>query len=130
MIRRIHHVQITIPPDREAEARRFYLELLGLREIEKPKNLRPTGFWVQVGDRSVHVSTENGVNRLATRAHVAYEVSDLDHWRARVSEAGFTVEDQAPFWNVRRFHLRDPFGNQIELLQQTSPSPREGRGQG
>ena len=119
MILGLHHVQITIPSDREAEARRFYIDLLGLREIAKPKNLRPSGFWVQVGEHSVHVSSEDGVNRMATRAHIAYEVSDLDHWRARLTDAGFGVEDQAPFGNVvGRFHLRDPFGNMIEIIQQ------------
>ncbi len=31
----IHHVQITIPPDKENLARKFYLQELGLREIRK-----------------------------------------------------------------------------------------------
>ena len=117
----IHHVQITVPADREAEARRFYIDLLGLEEIEKPPKLRPTGFWVRIADgRTLHVGTEDGVDRRATRAHVAYEVADLAHWRNRLAAAGVEVQDQSPFWDCVRFHLRDPFGNQLELIQHTS----------
>src|SRR5262245_22002430 len=39
----IHHAQIMIPPGGEAEARRFYGELLGMTEIEKPEPLRARG---------------------------------------------------------------------------------------
>ena len=39
MITAIHHVQITIPPGAEDQARAFYCGVLGLREIEKPASL-------------------------------------------------------------------------------------------
>ena len=49
----IAHAQIMIPPGGEAEARRFYGELLGLTEIEKPEPLRARGgLWMQAGDRA------------------------------------------------------------------------------
>lgn len=40
MIRRIQHVQITIPPGTETEARNFYCGILGLLEIEKLPHLK------------------------------------------------------------------------------------------
>jgi hypothetical protein len=40
---RINHVQLAIPPDREAETRRFYGDVLGLREIPKPAALAARG---------------------------------------------------------------------------------------
>ena len=53
--------------------------VLGLREIEKPDSLKARGgFWLQVGDRDVHVGTEDGFDRLTTKAHIAYEVEDID----------------------------------------------------
>ena len=48
----IHHAQIMMPPGGEAQARRFYGELLGMAEIEKPAPLRARGgLWMQAGDR-------------------------------------------------------------------------------
>jgi catechol 2,3-dioxygenase-like lactoylglutathione lyase family enzyme len=60
----LHHAQITIPKGSEEEARQFYCQLLGLPEIEKPESLKGRGgFWLQVGDRQVHVGTEDGEDR-------------------------------------------------------------------
>ena len=57
MILGIDHVQITVPADAVAAARAFYCGVLGLREVEKPATLQERGgFWLQVGDRHVHVT--------------------------------------------------------------------------
>lgn len=117
-IRGLHHVQITIPTGAEEEARRFYCGLLGLREIEKPESLRGRGgFWLQVGDRQAHVGTEDGVERPATKAHVAYEVDDVAAWRVFLEGQGFEIGDAAPIAGYERFEMRDPFGNRVEMIQ-------------
>jgi catechol 2,3-dioxygenase-like lactoylglutathione lyase family enzyme len=115
----IAHAQIMIPPGGEAEARRFYGELLGLTEIEKPEPLRARGgLWMQAGDRQLHIGVESpGVERTATRAHVAYEVVRLDAIRARLERAGVAILDGEPVPGLRRFELRDPFGNRVELVE-------------
>ena len=78
MIIAIHHVQITVAPDEETAARRFYCEVLGLPEVDKPDSLRGRGgFWVQLGAHQLHVGVESGVDRTRTKAHVAYQVDDL-----------------------------------------------------
>jgi len=80
MIIGLHHVQVTVPIGAEEKARQFYCGLLGLTEIEKPHSLAGRGgFWVVVGDRQVHIGTEDGVDRLKTKAHVAYQVTDVAH---------------------------------------------------
>ncbi len=38
MILKVHHAQITIPKNAENEARVFYCDFLGLREVPKPKS--------------------------------------------------------------------------------------------
>ncbi len=84
-----HHAQVTIPKGAEAQARAFYCDLLGLSEIEKPDSLKGRGgFWVQVGSQQLHVGTEDGIDRNATKAHLAYQVSDLDGWRTKLIAAG------------------------------------------
>ncbi len=82
MILAIHHAQISIPKGAEDEARRFYCGVLGLPEIPKPDELAGRGgFWLQIGDRQLHVGAEDGVDRRMTKAHVAYRVDDLERWR-------------------------------------------------
>jgi catechol 2,3-dioxygenase-like lactoylglutathione lyase family enzyme len=119
MIMRLHHAQITIPQGAEAEARDFYCRLLGLQEIPKPVSLQQRGgFWIAVGDREVHIGSEDGVDRSATKAHLAYQVNDLNYWRARLQAAGCQIQDGIPIPGYVRFETRDPFGNRVEMIQQ------------
>lgn len=117
MILGIHHAQITIPKGREQEARAFYCGTLGLNEVPKPESLQGRGgFWLQVGDKQVHVGVEDGVNRKLTKAHVAYEVSDLASWRKQMINAGLELFDGEQIPGYGRFEFRDPFGNRVELI--------------
>ena len=119
MIQSIHHAQITIPRDKEDEARAFYCDFIGLAEVEKPKSLaRRGGFWLAVGDRQVHVGVEDGVDRFATKAHLAYQVADLAEWRERLRAAGIETIEGIPIPGYDRFEFRDPFGNRVEFIQQ------------
>ena len=113
----IDHVQITVPTNAVDKARSFYCGVLGLREVEKPASLQARGgFWLQVGDRQVHVGTEDGVARRATKAHIAYAVADVAAWRARLAAAGVEILDEIPIPDRDRFEFRDPFGNRVELI--------------
>jgi catechol 2,3-dioxygenase-like lactoylglutathione lyase family enzyme len=117
-IRRLHHAQITIAVGQEAAARNFYCGTLGLSEIDKPASLHDRGgFWLQVGDLQVHVGIEHGADRTATKAHLAYQVDDLDTLRDRLTSAGITILDAIPIPGYDRFEFRDPFGNRVELIQ-------------
>lgn len=121
MIRAIHHVQITIPKGAEGEARKFYCELLGLTEIAKPVELVGRGgFWLEVGDRQIHVGTENNAERMRSKAHVAYLVEDLDEWRTKLSQMDVAILDGIPIPGYTRFEFRDPFGNRVEFLESSS----------
>ena len=118
MIIGIHHAQITIPKDKEPEARDFYCGVLELKEIPKPESLQGRGgFWLQVGDKQVHVGIEDGVNRKLTKTHVAYEVSDLAHWHKMLSSHGIEIFSGEPIPAYDRFEFRDPFGNRVEMIQ-------------
>lgn len=117
-IKGLHHAQISIPSGAEEAGRAFYCGVLGLPEIAKPEPLKPRGgFWLQVGDRQVHVATEDGVERLATKTHLAYEVDDLDAWRGRLTECGIKILESVPIPGHKRFEFRDPFGNRVEMTQ-------------
>ena len=127
----LHHAQITIPVGAEEMARAFYGELLGLTEIPKPATLQGRGgFWLQVGDRQLHVGVEDGVDRSLSRAHLAYEVEDLPGWRAWLEAAGVAVSEPPPLPGYRRCELRDPFGNRVELLERQQNRIGVSRGRG
>ena len=117
MILAIHHAQITIPKGAEDEAREFYCALLGLREIPKPNELAGRGgFWLEVGDRQVHVGTEDNAERTVTKAHVAYLVQSIDDARQTLATAGVEIIEGIPIPGYERFEFRDPFGNRVEFL--------------
>jgi catechol 2,3-dioxygenase-like lactoylglutathione lyase family enzyme len=117
MIIGMHHAQITIPKGAEEEGRNFYCQVLGLPEIEKPEALKGRGgFWLQVGDREVHVGTEDGFDRLSTKSHVAYLVEDVTPWRIKLTENGIKILESVAIPNYDRFEFRDPFGNRVEII--------------
>ena len=114
----IHHVQITVPSGAEEEARQFYCAFLGLLEIEKPEALKSRGgFWLQVGSQQVHVGTEDAVQRQQTKAHIAYEVNDLNLWREKLLSQGIDTTNGIPIPGYERFEFRDPFGNRVEMIR-------------
>jgi catechol 2,3-dioxygenase-like lactoylglutathione lyase family enzyme len=117
-ILRLHHAQITIPQDKEAEARAFYCGVLGLQEIEKPDSLKLRGgFWLQVGDAQVHVGVEDGVERAKTKAHLAYQVDDVPAWRTKLQAHDIEMAESILIEGYDRFEFRDPFGNRVEMIQ-------------
>lgn len=116
-ITRLHHAQITIPRSEEAHARAFYCDVLGLQEIEKPDSLKGRGgFWVMIGDQQLHISIEDGVDRLRTKAHLAYQVDNLAGWQAQLLAHGIEIGDSIPIPGYERFEFRDPFGNRVEFI--------------
>jgi catechol 2,3-dioxygenase-like lactoylglutathione lyase family enzyme len=120
MILSTHHFQITVPKGAEDDARKFYCDLLGLKEMEKPESLAGRGgFWLEVGDRQVHVGTEDGVERAATKVHVAYLVDDLESAREKLVANNIGILEGIPIPGYSRFEFRDPFGNRVEFLQMT-----------
>lgn len=117
-IRRINHVQITVPKGAEAAARAFYCDVLGLREVAKPESLAGRGgLWLELGDQQIHVGTEDGFDRLTTKGHIAYEVENVRYWRERLENHGALIGDSVPIPGFERFETRDPFGNRIEFIQ-------------
>lgn len=114
----LHHIQITIPRGMEEQAREFYCQVLGLKELEKQHELSDRGgFWLALGDIQIHVGVEDGVRREETKAHLAYEVTYLSKWEDRLHKAGIRTLDTLTIAGYKRLEFRDPFGNRVELIQ-------------
>ena len=111
-------MQLAAPPGGEDAARRFYGELLGLAELEKPEALRGRGgVWFACGAHQLHVGIEQDFSP-ATKAHPALRVApgDLDRLAERLKGAGVEVRWDDAIPDARRFYIADPWGNRIELI--------------
>lgn len=121
---RLDHVQIAAPSGCETAARRFFGDLIGLQELEKPKALRGRGgVWFALGEQQLHVGVETSFSP-ALKAHPAIRVTPaaLDALAERLLAADAQVlwDDSLP--GERRFYSRDPWGNRIEFLA-ADPEP-------
>ena len=112
---KLSHVNVTMPPGSEDEARAFYTGLLGLPEIPKPASIRHRGgVWFNAGGLEVHVSVEEDRLGADMRRHFGLECADVEKLRAQLESAEVRTEDGRPVpW--KRFFIADPFGNRIEI---------------
>ncbi len=112
----IDHVQLAMPEGREAEARTFYVGVLGFVEVPKPDVLTSRGgLWLESGAVKLHLGIEKDF-RPARKAHPAFRVSDLNGLRTACEQAGFATSDEVPPPGIYRFFVDDPFGNRIEFI--------------
>ena len=128
---RLHHVQVACPAGGEEVARRFYVEGLGMTEVEKPAALAGRGgLWVRCSDRStgapgaeIHIGTEDPFTP-ARKAHPALLLDDADELDAladRLRGLGYDVDtgQRETFPGHLRFHAFDGHGNRVEVLAMT-----------
>ncbi len=114
----LDHVQVAAPRGCEPRARRFYGDLLGLAELEKPEVLRARGgVWFALGDQQLHVGVQEPFTP-ARKAHPALRAraDQLDALAQRLAGAGVEVGWDAAIGGVRRFFAADPFGNRLEFV--------------
>ena len=118
MVTSLHHVNVTVPPELEAAAKDFYGQLLGLTQVPKPAAARQTGAWYQIGANQLHLSVEDEDHGPLSTRHVCLIVSDLNESAERFRAAGVEiVADPRPVPGTNRFYVRDPAGNQLEIVQ-------------
>ena len=121
---RLHHVQVACPPGGEDAARRFYVDGLGMTEVDKPADLVARGgCWFRAYDDSGAVAAELHVGvedpfAPARKAHPAFVVADLSAVAGRLRDLGFAVDESQrdTFPGHVRFHTFDAHGNRVEVL--------------
>jgi len=114
--KRLNHIQICIPKGKEEEARRFYTDIIGLKEIPKPSALVPNGgLWYQLADIQFHIGTEDEQNK--SKRHPAFEVENLEQARKHLENHKVPIKEETAIPGQNRFSFTDPFGNRIELLE-------------
>ncbi|TFH56681.1 VOC family protein [Glutamicibacter arilaitensis] len=123
---RLHHIQISMPRGQEVEARRFYVEGLGMSEASKPPALAGRGgCWFRALDAGtvvaeVHLGVEDEFIP-AKKAHPGLVCDSLQEWETlagRLDSMGYDLSwaERETFEGYLRFHVRDGFGNRLEIM--------------
>src|SRR4051794_16590657 len=114
MVTSLQHVNVTVPPELEAETKHFYGEVLGLKQVPKPATARQSGAWYQIGANQLHLSVEDEERGPLSSRHVCFHVSDLAEAEKKFRDAGVEIiTDKRASAGTLRFYIRDPGGNQL-----------------
>ncbi|MFG6119613.1 VOC family protein [Thalassobacillus sp. B23F22_16] len=113
----IDHIQLAAPANCEEQARKFFVEILGMEELEKPPELKKRGgVWFRCGNHQLHIGVENNFQP-AKKAHPALVVKDIKHLMNHLTDQNVPYQEDDNLPNARRLYMEDPFGNRIEILE-------------
>ncbi|MDP9075917.1 MAG: VOC family protein [Bacteroidota bacterium] len=113
---RADHINICVPSERLEEARVFYSEVLGLKQIERPDHLFNTpGCWFDIGDIQLHIGVEPP--KPESVRHIAFEIKNVDDAMKLFEKYNVQILQEPEIPGRKRFAFLDPFGNRMELLQ-------------
>src|SRR6266702_8789518 len=92
-VTQIDHVSVLIT-DIE-RSRRFYRDLLGLKEIAKPRTFDFRVLWFDLGNQQLHLLLKPKPDTVSPR-HFALRVKDAQAARAYFREQGIPTEETTP----------------------------------
>lgn len=113
----IDHIQLAAPIGSEELARKFFKDILGFTEIQKPEALKKNGgVWFAFNNVHLHIGIEQPFTP-ARKAHPAFEVENIEALQQHLSknDINYIKDDKLP--GAKRFYVDDPFGNRLELLE-------------
>src|SRR5262245_29119086 len=97
-------------------SRRFYRDLLGLKEIAKPRTFDFVVVWFDLGNQHLHLLWKDRPDMISPR-HFALRVPNAQAARIYFQERGIRILETTPIPGADRFFIADPDGNRIELIQ-------------
>lgn len=106
---------VGMPPGREADARRFYGQLLGLKETMKPPGEK--GVWFATAEGLFKVLPDAAFKPAADKPQARFRVDKAEPMRMALDKARFRHYDAPPEVGTRGFYAHDPFGNRVELRE-------------
>jgi catechol 2,3-dioxygenase-like lactoylglutathione lyase family enzyme len=121
-VRGLAHANIRAPEAMIERLRRFYIDLIGLRQGPRPAfRSGSRGYWLYAGETDVLHLTVTGAGDAEPQAtgfldHLAFACTDLAATRARLDAAGLAYElDAVDELSQVQLFLTDPCGLDIEL---------------
>ena len=130
LVKRVDHLNVQVPPEKEEEGIRFYGEVLGLKRLKKPDSLGPAGAHFCISEDpwyELHLGVARGVTQADVnknlRNHLGFQVDDLEAARKAFEAAGVEIDEAEPAYSEERdfhqerFFIFDPGGNRLEILE-------------
>ncbi len=130
LVRRVDHLNVQVPPEKEQEAIHFYGEILGLKRLKKPDSLGPAGAHFCICEDpwyELHLGVARGVTQAdvnkSLRNHLGFQVDDLEAARKVLRAAGVEIDVAKPAYSEERdfhqerFFIFDPGGNRLEIME-------------
>ncbi len=117
-VSQIDHVSVLIT--NVERSRLFYRDLLGLKEIAKPRTFDFVALWFAIGNHQLHLLLKDQPDARSPR-HFALRVPDLAGARLYFHERGVAMQETGPIPGADRFFIFDPDGNRIEIIQWLQP---------
>ncbi|WP_010093851.1 VOC family protein [Ornithinibacillus scapharcae] len=113
----LDHVQIAAPKGGEEQARKFYRDLLGFQEVDKPDKLKARGgAWFSNGQVHIHIGIEEPFQP-ARKAHPAIRVRNIEEMKQYLNSSNALYKVDHELSGANLFYMDDPFGNRIEFLE-------------
>ena len=112
----VKRIVTNLAADKPESAATFYRDVLGLELLMDHGWIQTYG---NAEPMTVHVSIARGGGSGTPVPDLSIEVDNLDEILARIHAAGITLEygvAEEP-WGARRFFVRDPLGNLVNILQ-------------
>jgi len=112
----VRRIVTNLAADKPESAATFYQDILGLELLMDHGWIQTYGN-AETTTVQVSIASEGGSGTPVP--DLSIEVDNLDETLARIHAAGITLEygvAEEP-WGVRRFFVRDPLGNLVNILQ-------------
>jgi catechol 2,3-dioxygenase-like lactoylglutathione lyase family enzyme len=117
-VTQIDHVSVLVTD--LGRSRHFYRNVLGLREIAKPKTFDFKVLWFDLGKQQLHLLQKPAPDTRSPR-HFALRVTDAGAARDHFRGHGIETQETTPIPKCDRFFVYDPDGNRIEIIQWLEP---------
>ena len=117
-VTQIDHVSVLVTD--LGRSRHFYRDVLGLREIPKPRTFDFKALWFDLGNQQLHLLQKPAPDSRSPR-HFALRVTDVPAARAHFRGHGIDIQETTPIPKCDRFFVSDPDGNRIEIIQWLEP---------
>jgi catechol 2,3-dioxygenase-like lactoylglutathione lyase family enzyme len=113
-VTQIDHVSVVI--SNIERSRRFYRDIIGLKEIAKPRTFDFVVLWFDLGNQQLHLLLKEQPDSISPR-HFALRVADVAAARSYFRARGIPTQETTPIPGADRFFIADPDGNRIEIIE-------------
>jgi catechol 2,3-dioxygenase-like lactoylglutathione lyase family enzyme len=127
LVRITHLDHVTVLITDLASAKKFYGQILGLREIPPPREFDFVAIWYDLGGQYLHLLQKPAADTPSPR-HFCLHVDDIASARAHMAKSGIPIQETVKISAADRFFIQDPDGNRIEILHWQRPYQPESDG--